>query len=109
MASFPSIPPSQGSYFEPRESRAIDYDGENKARVRDLGGDGGGTFKLKFELNAAERGTLMTFYGANPLSAIDFTWVEDGVTYQVQFAKRPVIKPGEGEFRDVDVDLVIVT
>lgn len=109
MASFPALDPSKGSYFEPRESRQIDWDGDNRAHIRDLGGDGGGTFKLKFELDAADRNTLMAFYAANALIPLDFTWIEDGVTYQVQFARRPVIRPGEVERRDVDVELVIVT
>lgn len=107
MASFPALDPAKGSFFEPKESRLIDYNGDGRALIRDLHDDGPGTFRLKFELDDAGRTTLMNFYAANRLATFDFLWVEDGVTYQVRFARRPVIKPGEVVRRDIDVDLVV--
>lgn len=108
MPSFPALDPAKGSYFEPRDGRVLDFDGDGTVLVRKLHADKG-TFKLKYELNAASRGTLMTFYDATPTAIFDFTWIEDGLTYQVRFGKRPVIKPGEVEYREVDVELVIAT
>ena len=109
MADFPALDPSQGSFLEPRDGRLIDFDGDGKVLVRKLYATDRGTFKLKFELNAAERGTLMAHYAANQLTTFNFTWIEDGVTYQVKYTKAPVIHPGEVEHRDVDVELAIAT
>jgi hypothetical protein len=109
VPSFPALDPSKGSRFEPREPRVVDFAGDGTARIRTLHADGKGTFRLKFELDAADRATLMNFFAANPTSTFDFTWIEDGATYQVRFARAPVITPGEVEHRDVDVDLVVMS
>jgi hypothetical protein len=106
VASFPALDPSKGSFLDPRDGRVIDYDGDGKVLVRKLHDDAG-TFKLKFEVDAADRATLMAHYAAHELAIFDFAWIEDGVTYQVKYVKAPVIHPGEVEHRDVDVELAI--
>ncbi len=108
MPSFPAIPPSKGSYLDPRDGRVVDFAGDNGARVRKLGPTKG-VFKLKFELDAADHTTLKSFCDSNELATFDFTWVEDGLTYQVKIGAGGLrIKPGEAEMRDADLDLLIV-
>lgn len=110
MASFPAIPPSEGSFLDPRDGRVEDAAGDGTARIRKLFAGRKGTFKLKFILDQAERDTLVTFCDANETATIDFTWIEDGLTYQVKIGKGGLrIKPGQAERRDAEIDLVIVS
>ena len=46
-------------------------------------------FEVRHLLTSAERSTLETFYGAEKLADVSYTWPADRVTYTVRFVAPP--------------------
>lgn len=103
--------PVRGSVLTPRAGRVEDFAGDGTARVRKMFTGQKGTFRIRMLLTAAELATVRAFCDANEIATFDFTWAEDGNTYQVKIAGdglRVTLRDGAGDLRDAEIDLVIV-
>ena len=89
MATYPALLTLRDS-TEERDGGVIPARATNGAlRVRVMYPADKRAFEVRHLLTTAERSTLETFYGAEKLADVSYTWPADRVTYTVRFVAPP--------------------
>jgi len=105
MADYPDYPQRIGS--APKALTGARFDRSVSGRLRGQSFYSGDmeTFTVKHLLSNDELAALRSFYDANKLLPVQFTWVGDEQVYGVMFVKAPLSKPRVGGRNDVTVYL----
>lgn len=114
MESYPSYPQLTGSVEEWVDDLVADRSVAGGVKVRAMFTSRKRRFRLKHRMTAAEIYTsyagsapnaLKTFYDANRLLTVTFTWAGDSVAYTCLFGGPPRIT-FQGPYADVEVELL---
>ena len=108
MAAYPSLPILDASTTPLEDGLQADRATNGGLKVRSMFTSDKRNFQLKHELTTTQRDALITFYNANKLLNVDFTWPGNSVTYVVRFAKGPTVTDKAGNHVFVDVVLMEV-
>jgi len=106
MAAYPSHAQLIGSTEEWVDDVVLDRSVSGTVKARGFFTAKKRRFSVRHVLGATDRGTFQTFYNANRLLAVTFTWTGDGVTYTCLIEGPPrYVYIGNG-WTDVDVKLI---